>query len=176
MFTVGKRGRSPRGQSRKTAVRCEGAREGSRGKVRLVPRSEAAVAVRSWSRAGGIHGVGSPNGLWPHLGPERRSVSGWPGPAPPCAAPTRDARHLPAHLPALSSQPPAGALSGCHCSSFFVATPTVGRWGTLSGSHQSSARAIATPGHCPSSQTSQTDAGMAGRELCQCSGGPLESL
>lgn len=32
-------------------------------------------------------------------------MRGRPGPAPPCATPTRDARHLPAHLPALSSQP-----------------------------------------------------------------------
>lgn len=55
MFTVGRRDRSPRGQSRKTAVRCEGARKGSRGKGRLVPRSEAAEAVRSGSGAGGIH-------------------------------------------------------------------------------------------------------------------------
>lgn len=73
-------------------------------------------------------------------------MSGRPGPAPPRATPTRDARHLPAHLPALSSQPggPGLFLDG-HCSSFFCGnTEWRARWGNLSGCHQPSTGTLAS--------------------------------
>lgn len=105
------------------------------------------VPVRGWRHS---YGVGSPSGQRPHLCPERRRVSGWPGPRPAPRRPTRDARHLPAHLPALSSQPPA--LSGCHCSSFCGNTECCAWLGTSSGSHQPSAGALTTRATAPAAK------------------------
>lgn len=60
------------------------------------------VPVRGWRHS---YGVGSPSGQRPHLCPERRRVSGWPGPAPPRAAPPGTPATFPPTFPRSAPSP-----------------------------------------------------------------------
>lgn len=125
------------------------------------------VPVPGWRHS---YGVGSPSGQRPHLCPERRRVSGWPGPAPPRAAPPGTPATFPPTFPR-SAPSPRHFLDAIVPRS--VATLSVARFWVFIWLPPTFCWGTHNQGHCPSSQTSQTDAGMASRKLCQYPGSPL---